>query len=354
MSIDLTGGYDPSFDYPLSGRPENPKMRDSVSMWIQNNSGDFGLPRFCIEAVAGEWHNRGIEANIAFPDGRVLIGAGGFGFAEPKLRDGRQVTLNAGPLTFEVIEPLRHWRMTFDGSAYETTVFDQAKGVTDGPRRRVRIEVDAHMAAPPWIMGESLAGKTDATAKAVGAVGGHRHEQLFRCTGSMAVEGEAERPIDGTGLRIRRFGDRDVGEFPGHCWMSALFPSGKAFGLNAFPPRLDGTPAWSEAFVFDGREKKYGKVIEAPWMTRFEPVDGPCDLLLELDDGQRVAITGRTRNSTFIAKGSPMFGDWTFEGGPHGVALPFHQGDALYTMGGESAYGMIERSLPVDRWEVLP
>jgi len=89
-------------------------------------------------------------------------------------------------------------------------------------------------------------------------------------------------------------------------------------------------------------------------MTRFEPVDGPCDLLLELDDGQRVAVTGRTRNSTFIAKGSPMFGDWTFEGGPHGVALPFHQGDALYTMGGESAYGMIERSLPVDRWEVLP
>ncbi len=32
MGFDITGGYNPAFDYPLACRPENPKMRDSVSM----------------------------------------------------------------------------------------------------------------------------------------------------------------------------------------------------------------------------------------------------------------------------------------------------------------------------------
>lgn len=351
MPFDLTGGYDPACDFPLPGRPGAAKMRDSVSMWISDNGGRFGLPRMCIEAVADEWDNRGIQANIAFPDGRVLIGAGGYGVAPVKVVDGRAVTLNAGPLTFEVIEPLRHWRMTFDGTPYETTVAEQAMGVADGPRKHVLIELDARMAAPPWTPGEKAAASGDAaTSKAVGAVGGHRHEQLFRCSGRFVVEGEPERLFEGTGLKIRRFGERDVGEFPGHCWLSALFPSGKAFGIMAFPPRLDGTPAYSEAFVFDGKAKRYGIVAQAPWLTRFEPHGGACDLVLEMEDGERIAITGRTGNSTFVAKGVPLFGDWTHPSS-HASALPFHQGDALYTWDGETASGMIERSLPTERWD---
>lgn len=352
MAFDVTGGYDPAVDYPVTGQPDNPKTRDSVSMWISDNDGRFGFPRMCIEAVADEWGNRGIQANIAFPDGRVLIGANGFTAISPKIVADHTVTLNAGPLTFEVKDPLRHWTMAFDGLAYETTVQQQAQGVVDGPRRKVLIEVDSHMRAPPWTPGEAAARAGDkTTALAVGAVGGHRHEQLFTCSGRFLIEGEEERRFEGTGLRVRRTGVRDVGEFPGHCWMSALFPSGKAFGILAFPTRKDGTAAYSEAFLFDGISKTYGKVIQAPWMTRFEPNGGICDLLLEMESGETVRIGGRTHNSTFVAEDTPMFGNWTHEGGPHGVALPFHQGDALYDWAGEQAYGMIERSLPLDRWE---
>jgi hypothetical protein len=352
MTVDLSGGYDPACEYPLGERPVNPGLRDSVSMWISDSEGRFGFPRLCVEAVAGEWDNRGVQANIAFPDGRVLIGAGGFGVAPAKLVDGRAVTLNAGPLTFEVVEPLRHWRMTFDGTAYETTVEDQVRGIADGPRRKVFIEVDARMAAPPWTPGEKAAIAGDAaTSHAVGAVGGHRHEQLFNCSARFGIENEAERTFSGSGLLIRRTGERDVGEFPGHCWMSALFPSGKAFGILAFPPRLDGTPAYSEAFLFDGKDKRYGLVIEAPWLTHFEPRGGACDLVLQMDDGEAVRISGKTANSTFVAKGSPLFGNWTFGGGPHGLPLPFHQGDVEYTWDGERTFGMVERSLPVERWD---
>ena len=346
---EIEGGYDPALDFLLPARPDNPEMRDSVSMWISDDEGRFGLPRFCIEAVAAEWDNRGVEANIAFPDGRVLIGAGGYAPAPPKMAGGKAVSLNAGPLTFELIEPLRRWRMSFDGPAYETTVGRQVQGETSGPRRQVRIEVEAVMAAPPWTPGEQAVRAGDqATAKAVGAVGGHRHEQLFRCTGRFEIEGE--RPLDfkGTGLRIRRYGARDVGEFPGHIWQSALFPSGKAFGVLGFPPRADGTPAYNEAFVLQDGRKRYARVLEGPWMTEFTPHGGAVDLVLETDDG-RVRIGGKTHDSTYIAKGSPMFGDWAQGGVVGRVALPFHQGGALYSWDGETAYGMIERSYPADK-----
>ena len=349
--FDMTDGYDPALDYPLAEKPWDPAMRESVSMWISDDAGRFGFPRFCIEALAGAWENRGVEANIAFPDGRVLIGSGGFAPAPAKRVAGRTVTLNAGPLTFEVVEPLRHWRLRFDGNAFETTVARQVLGERGGRARRVRIEVDAVMAAPPWTPGEQAVRTGDrATESAVGAVGGHRHEQLFRCRGRFAIEGEAELVFAGTGLKIRRFGVRNIGEFPGHCWQSALFPSGKAFGIMAFPPRSDGTPAYSEGFVFDGRRKAYAKLVEAPWMTEFVPHGGPVDVVLETD-GAQIRIAGKTHDSTYIPRGNPMFGDWSLD---HGRGLPFHQGGALYTWGSESAYGMIERSLPVEQMNSEP
>lgn len=348
--LDITGGYDPDLDYFLPVRPENPKMRDSASIWISDSKGRFGLPRFCIEAVASEWDNRGVEANIAFPDGRVLIGAGGFATSETKFVDGKAVTLNAGPLTFELVEPLRRWRMTFDGKAYETTVERQIASEIGGPERQVRIAVEATMVVPPWSPGESAKRSGDqATTAAFGAVGGQRYEQLFRCTGTFEIVGEDVIEFDGPGLFIRRHGARDVGEFPGHCWQSAVFPSGKAFGTSGFPPRADGTPAYNDAFLFDGKKKIYAKLVEGPWMTSFVPHDGPVDLVFETEHGERVKIKGRTYSSTYIAKGNPMFGDWTQEGVHQLVNLPFHQGDAIYEWDGETTLGMIERSYPADK-----
>ena len=134
--------------------------------------------------------------------------------------------------------------------------------------------------------------------------------------------------------------------FPGHIWQSAVFPSGKAFGVMGFPPKADGTPAFNEAFIFDGRKKHYARIVEGPWLTHFAPHDAPVDLVLETDDGQTVRIAGKTHDSTYITKGNPMFGNWTQDGEHVVTRLPFHQGGALYEWDGETAYGMIERSYP--------
>src|SRR3546814_11822190 len=41
----------------------------------------------------------------------------------------------------------------------------------------------------------------------------------------------------GTGTRIHRQSIRRLDGFFGHCWLSALFPDGRAFGCLAYPPR---------------------------------------------------------------------------------------------------------------------
>lgn len=71
MSIDLTGGIDPVRELPFAARPDDPDMRDSVSFWVFDDAGEFGLPRVGIEALASQWDTPAIQVNVAFPDGRV-------------------------------------------------------------------------------------------------------------------------------------------------------------------------------------------------------------------------------------------------------------------------------------------
>jgi hypothetical protein len=350
-ALDVTAGYDPQLDYPLPGRPEDGAMRESVSMWFYDDRGRFGFPRFCIEALASQWDGRGVQANIALADGRVLRCAGGFAAREPKRAGGKAVSLDAGPLGFEIVEPLSRWRMTFAGEAGETTALAQLRGESAGAARRVRIELDAMMAVPPWSAGEQ--GRADRAAElAIGAVAGHRHEQLFRCSGTFQLDDEPAATFTGTGLRVRRYGIRDNGDFPGHCWQSALFPSGRAFGLIALAPRPGEATGFSEAFVFDGRRKIYGRVVEAPWMTRFVRSGDTVDVVIDTGEGREV-IRGTTSFVTAFAPNASLFGDWRENGAPRRLGpLAVQQAGALYRWGGEGAYGMIERSYPVGQFAI--
>src|SRR6202012_5089388 len=131
-------------------------------------------------------------------------------------------------------------------------------------------------------------------------MGGPRYEQLFRATGSLTV-GDDEHTFTGTGLRIRRQGVRKLAGFWGHSWQSALFPSGRAFGYIAYPPRPDGEPTFNEGYIFDGftgtGDLIPARVVEAPWLTRLQPVGEDVALMLETPSGT-VRIDGETILST--------------------------------------------------------
>jgi hypothetical protein len=350
MAFDLTGGIDPAREHVFAERPDNLEMRDSVSFWVSDDRGALGLPRIGIEAVASQWTEHGLQANVAFPDGRVFR-LRTDGPAWPvEGPEGRPTVLGAGPLGFRCVEPFRTWTMTFAGPATQTSSFDLVEGRSDGPLVDVAFEVEATMAVPPWIQGslQSDAAASLETAIEGDFMGGPRYEQLFRATGTVRV-GTEDHAFRGTGLRIRRQGVRHLAGFWGHCWQSALFPSGRGFGYIAYPPRPDGEPTFNEGYVFDGDGDLIpARVVTAPWLTTLVPLGADVSLELETSRGP-VRIEGETIVSAFdIHHDDKMLATQQLKQEmPSFPAL--HQGGVRYRWDGEETYGMIERSYPLDK-----
>ncbi|MGZ8748708.1 MAG: hypothetical protein ACXWZ2_17285 [Mycobacterium sp.] len=353
MAIDLTGGIDPEHEYMFAERPDNPEMRDSVSFWVIDDRGEVGLPRIGVEGVAANWEAHGVQVNVAFADGRVYRLRDEGTSLPPTGPDGRPTVLGAGPLAFTCVEPFDVWTMAFDGQADATSSSELIAGRKDGPRVDLRFEVEARMAVPPWVQG-ALQPDADSQLKTsiVGdLMGGPRYEQLFRATGSVHVAGE-KHTFSGSGLRIRRQGVRRLEGFWGHCWQSALFPGGRAFGYIAYPPRPDGEPAFNEGYLFDGPDSGGelipARAVQAPWLTRLQPRGEDVSVVLETARGT-VRIDGETVVSTHDitdpsevpAEMLEMMANWTFPA--------LQQAGVRYRWDGEEAIGMLERSSPMDK-----
>jgi hypothetical protein len=337
MAIDLTGGFSDDREYVFATQPDDPEMRESVNAWIWDNGTEFGMPRIGVEAVADQWETHDIQVNLAFADGRVVNMFGPGKVHDPLGADGRPRVLGAGPLSFELIEPYRHWRCRVEGTATETSAQAQIggwlAGESGGPLVEVELEVDIRSAVPPWEIGTLREDQTRilATQEEGDLMGGPRFEQLFRATGSLRVGNEVHQ-LDGGGLRIRRTGIRRLATFRGHAWQSAVFPSGRAFGYCTYPPRTDGKATLDEGFLFEGDGKLIpARIIDAPWLRRLQPKGQDVSLVLETDQGT-TRIQGDTVVSTFHM----------LPGGPGGFNL--QQAITRYTWEGESANGMLERS----------
>lgn len=357
MTIDLTGGIDPDRELMFAQRPDNPEMRDSVSFWVFDDRGEIGLPRIGIEAVASQWQAHGLQVNVAFADGRVFRLRADGPSRPVEGPDGRPTTvLGAGPLTFACVSPFDVWTLAFDGQAVQASSADLAAGRKDGPLVNVRFEVEAKMAVPPWVQGamRSEADEQLKTTVVGDLMGGARYEQLFRATGAVDVAGD-HRSFSGSGLRIRRQGVRKLEGFWGHCWQSALFDSGRAFGYIAYPPRPDGQPNYNEGYLYFGHSAGGGRlvparVVEAPWLRRLRARGEDVSVVLETAQGT-VRIEGETVLSThditdpaeIPAEQSALMANWTFPA--------LQQAGVRYRWDGEEAIGMLERSSPMEAIE---
>ena len=354
MAIDLTGGIDPQRELAFAERPDNPDMRDSVSFWVFDDRGELGLPRVGIEALASQWDVHAVQVNVAFPDGRVYrtrADGPSWPAAGP---DGRPTVLGGGPLGFECVREFDTWRMTFDGQLMQTSSADLVEGRKTGPLVDVKFDVEAVLAVPPWVQGALDAQSGTQLEKSVEGdlMGGPRYEQLFRARGSLSVGGDAQS-FTGSGLRIRRQGVRKLEGFWGHCWQSALFPSGRAFGYIAYPPRPDGQPTFNEGYLYLGESAGDGeligaRVVEAPWLRRLQPLGEDVSVVLQTAEGT-VRIEGETVLSTHdITDPSEippeqlaLMANWTFPA--------LQQAGVRYTWDGEQTMGMLERSIPTDQ-----
>ena len=199
----------------------------------------------------------------------------------------------------------------------------------------MRFEMKVAVAVPPWVQG--LAG-TELRADEIFTGGSAvRYEQLVRATGTLWIADEEARTFTGPGLRIHRQGLRNLTGFEGHVWQSALFPSGRGFGLLWLLPNN-----FKEAYVFDGGRMMPAQIVSASWMTRMLPISAGEDvsLVLESELG-RHEIRGETAYSRYI----PIGDEFETEG-----FWPLHwqQSGVRFTWGDEQTYGMMERSSSAD------
>jgi hypothetical protein len=341
MTIDLTGGLEPDQDYAFGQAPDNPDMRQGMSIWVSNDDPEqgFGFPRLGLEALSSEWDRPGYSFQAGWPDGRVLISGGSGEPRQPEGPAGYSKVMGAGPFEMRCVDPFRRWTASYHGEALDTTVDDQWNGTVDRSRTvDVELHIEMEMAVPPWIqgtMGDAAKELMSSDSVEAAFMGGWRFEQLFRGTGSFRVGSEAEQSFRCTGLRIFRQGVRDTTGFWGHCWQSALFPSGKAFGYIAYPPETGGPPTYAECYLYEGDgELIPATLIDAPWMTTFVPHGGdvPCSFESELG-------TTKIEGETFLSVIHRHIPDFP----------PLAQGGVKYRWDGEEAYGMIERSYPADK-----
>ena len=337
-SIDLSGGLAPDMDLFLAEPPGFDWIREGTSFWLYEDAGAFGIPRIGVEGEA--WARGGCryKANLAFADGRVLSDTGTADMRSPLDESGRPTRLGAGPLTFQCLEPYRRWFARFEGDVVDTTVAAQIAGKVDEARRiPLRCEIELASVVPPFVQDVSPAnfakmGKGE-RRDAVSVGLGLRFEQMVRGEGEMTVDGE-RRSFRVSGMRVKRRSVRTDGLFlRGHCWQSAVFPDGRAFGYLVYPRHDDGFDPWNHAFIYQDGRIYAGRAVKAPWLTQ-ALVEGD-DVGLEIETELGVSrIEGRSALNTFHLDFSDLFG------------MNLHQGGARYVWDGQASYGMIERSTP--------
>jgi hypothetical protein len=339
VAIDLSGGYDESLGLVWAAKPDDPEMRESVNAWIWDDGLDVAMPRIGVEAVADQWDTHDIQINVAFADGRVFNMLGPGAVHDPAGADGHPRILGAGPLSFELVEPFGLWKMLIDGRAHATDVDAQIGGRFPGEGDLVPIvaEIDIRGAVPPWMNGALLPeAKWILENQEEGDLMGHpwRFEQLCRASGFLRI-GDKSFPIDGSANRIRRQGIRRTASLWGHAWQAAIFPSGKGFAYITYPQRKDGKATLNEGHVFLGDgELVPARAVDPPWLSSLAARGQDVSFAMKAADGTTYEIRGTTEISTFMVMPKELAG-----------GLQLQQAVCRYTWDGESAPGMLERSI---------
>ena len=140
------------------------------------------------------------------PDGQLLVD-----------RSWGRAPDDRGPATgnLRIIceEPLRRWRLRFDGAGESTTRERMADGpIGAGPARAFSFDVELRAAAPVWDMHGALNVKK-AEIEGLSWANFH-HTQGFTATGTLSAEDKSWE-LTGVAHRDHSSGHRDVGELGG-------------------------------------------------------------------------------------------------------------------------------------------
>jgi len=340
----LDGGMAPEDDYALAEPPPGTVgYGENQAFWFFDKDGKVSSYNH-LDAIQDYFQLRTERHWLALNDGRVLYNYTDGWRSTPRKPSGAN-------MEFECLEPFRRWRLDYTGTMRISSAEELLRGrPVEGPRAIVRFHIDVEMAAPPWQQGKHSAASAEAIKGDSGRfIGGERYEQLHRMKGWVKIDNE-HMDIEGIGVRTHRRGTRDMARWHGHVWQTAIFPSGRGFGLDVMPSDDTragrATPVFNEGYVIENGRMYPAEVLECVWLDDYSRTGtkGRVRLRSELGeasiDCEVTATVWRTIH-TDPAQGRYLrgFGVWGDPGD-----YPMNQGAARYTWGGETVLGHIERS----------
>ena len=264
--------------------------------------------------------------------------------------DGDRATTRVGPLSFEVLEPLKRWGIYLEDNAYG-----------------IGCSIEFHGRVPPYLFPKLGGGDSGAPAQV-------HYNQPGRYSGTISFEGREFNAGGFLGARDRSWGIRHPGSFAAlevYFWIQAQFPT---FSLSLlYIELLDASIRLSMGGILNDD----GSVIPiADTQHRIKFVPGfraysGVEMLLTDADGRQRHVTGKP-----ISPGSYMngggyddrhgvdMGPFHVDGEAWDVSQPvalesplfgLHQRDAEFQLDGEQGIGLIECSFTKNEaWKYRP
>lgn len=336
-SVDRSGGLDPAFDLvALRPADDDPFFGENHALWLWDDTNRVGIHTYLktLQHIA-HFGLRRETINIHLPDGTLLLSEQD----GPGTHDNR---VAAGPaLRCECVAPFDQWRFQYDGTAAETTPGEMRAGLlTHRPVRPLSFDLEIRTVAPPWQLGDFTPDDQMGWARLF--IGNLRYEQLVSATGTVTTADRVFN-VSAGGMRTHRLGTRNTHTFPGHSWCTAIFPSGRSFGVQRFCG-ADGLPHWEEAFVSDGFRRVKAHVTALPIFTGQLPGERlVLQFESELGDAR---INGELVGTNFVScmpQDTQRF-CWGIDRSEPTNRI-MSQGLARYDWDSEVGTGMIERSV---------
>jgi hypothetical protein len=270
-------------------RPHDDGMHENTGEPNFNESMYFNFydrrARFGGFARVGNRPNEGYaEVTLALyqPDGTAL-----FNYLRPAIADNAR--FEAGGMRFEVLEPFRQLRVSYDGSAVflarPRDLEDPRRAFTSNPHQPVQVRLD-YVGLSPMYGGEA---EGPITNSEMVFARGHT-EQHVQARGHVIVDG-VRTPIDGLGLRDHSWGPRSWQSPRYYRWLTGEFDAG--FGFMGSQIVTQGGTELLSGFVFrDGRNHLVQRLaLSTDWAADGHYHDR-LTVSLQTADGD-VPITGR-------------------------------------------------------------
>ena len=214
------------------------------SMYFNFYDRHAGLGGFARIGNRANEHYAEVTLAVYLPDGTAL-----FNYMRPEIPDNS--AFNAGGMRFEVLEPFRRLRVTYDGSAVYLArpleLEDPRRAFTTNPHRPVVLELD-YEGLSPMYGGEAPVDNPDMVfAK------GH-YEQHLCAHGKIVVDGKATA-LRAFGLRDHSWGPRSWQSPKFYRWLTCEFDDN--FGFMGSQIVMQNGVELLSGFVFKDGENHF-------------------------------------------------------------------------------------------------